>query len=445
MRKSYLFALLAVFTLSFTSCKKDYYDEPGASADPNLPVNTTIAELKAMFSGGSPYTITDDIIIQGTVIGDDKTGNIYKQIVIDDGTAGLPIIIESYDLYGLYPVGRKIYVKCKGLSLGTYGGTTQMGGYVDGTEVGRIPATLQDKYIVRGPLVTPIEPITVTIDELNPSMISRLIRVEDVEFVSSAANKEYADVFNTIPQDGNRNITDCNGKQMIVRTSSYADFAFAKTPKGKGAITGIYSVYRSDKQLTIRDTSEVPLRGIKCDGTDPNAILVYEETFESYTNGTNVIGDWTNFAEVGSKIYKVNNQPSSANNKYVQMSAFGNPQESSNITWLVSPSINMNASTNEKLFFNSAIGFPKAGTNFEILISTNYTGNVSTATWSTLTGRIAEAGDIVSGNFSPFISSGLIDISSYSGNVVLAFKYTGSGTGGQTSTYELDNVRIFGE
>jgi hypothetical protein len=228
--------IVVLLLLSITSCKKDNFDEPPASPSPDIVANLTIAELKALYTGGSPITVNDDIIIEGTVIGDDRTGNIYKQIIIDDGTAGIPILIESYDLYGLYPEGRKIYVKCKGLVLGTYGGVTQMGGYANGVDVGRIPATLQDKYIVRGALSTPLEPIEVTIDNLNDSYLSRLIIIKDVEFSSSAANIEYANVHAVIPDDGDRILTNCEGDKITVRTSPYATFAFAKTPRGKGNI-----------------------------------------------------------------------------------------------------------------------------------------------------------------------------------------------------------------
>ncbi len=437
--------LVLFLVLSITSCKKDNFDEPPASPSPNIVANLTIAELKALYTGGSPITVTEDIIIEGIVVGDDRTGNIYKQIIIDDGTAGIPILIESYDLYGLYPEGRKIYVKCKDLVLGTYGGVTQMGGYANGVDVGRIPATLQDKYIVRGALSTPLQPIEVAISDLNDAYLSRLIILKDVEFSSSASNIEYANVHAVIPDDGDRILTNCTGAKITVRTSPYATFAFAKTPRGKGDIIGIYSRYNSTKQLTVRDTSEVQLKGIKCDGTDPNAVVVYEETFESYSNGVTSIGSWVNQAVAGTKVFKVNNQPSSANNKYVQMSAFGSPAESSNITWFISPDINFDASTNEKLSFSTAIGFPRAGTLFEVFITNNYTGNPTTTTWTSLSARIAEASDIASGNFSPFIPSGAIDVSSLSGNVVIAFRYTGSGTSNLTSTYELDNVRVYGE
>ena len=45
-----------------------------------------------------------------------------------------------------------------------------------------------------------------------------------------------------------------------------------------------------------------------------------------------------------------------------------------------------------------------------------------------------------------FFSSGKIDLSSYTGNIYIAFKYKGSGTNtALDGTYEIDNIRIFNE
>ncbi|HRB69921.1 MAG TPA: DUF5689 domain-containing protein, partial [Chitinophagales bacterium] len=117
-----LFTLL-VFTaiISVTSCRKDKFDEPKQiTEDPNLDT-ISISRLRAMYTGGSPKTITEEVTISGIVVGNDISGNIFEQIFIDDGNSAMPILIDRSALYGDFPVGRKIYVKCKGLVLGTYG------------------------------------------------------------------------------------------------------------------------------------------------------------------------------------------------------------------------------------------------------------------------------------------------------------------------------------
>ncbi len=75
--------------------------------------------------------ITDDVIIGGIVCMDDKSGNYYKKIVIQDETGGIEIEIDQTNLYTDYPVGRKVYVRCKGLFLGNYFDIPQLGATPD--------------------------------------------------------------------------------------------------------------------------------------------------------------------------------------------------------------------------------------------------------------------------------------------------------------------------
>src|SRR5688500_4494552 len=148
------FSLISVFTfasiliMSLGACVDLEFDTPPAGGfDPNLPVNTTIAELKAMHTLGSYEEITDDIIIYGIVISNADAGNFFKQLVIQDSTGGIELRIEMSDLNNFYPVGRKVYVKAKGLWLGDYNGLIQLGAGHDAVEddLIRIAESLVDK------------------------------------------------------------------------------------------------------------------------------------------------------------------------------------------------------------------------------------------------------------------------------------------------------------
>jgi hypothetical protein len=85
------------------------------TVDPNLPVTHTILTIKRFIFSGTNFKLTDDIVISGIVVANDKGGNIFNQIIIDDGTAGISVAIDQNALFGEFPVGRKVYVKCKGL------------------------------------------------------------------------------------------------------------------------------------------------------------------------------------------------------------------------------------------------------------------------------------------------------------------------------------------
>lgn len=110
----------------FTSCvKKDFKPPVDNSAyDPQLEVTHTIQEIQSLPQN---IMIEEDIIIEGVVVMDDKSGNYYKKIVIQDATGGIELMIDQNNLYNDYPIGRKIYVKLKGLYLGNYGSNLQIG------------------------------------------------------------------------------------------------------------------------------------------------------------------------------------------------------------------------------------------------------------------------------------------------------------------------------
>ncbi|MCD0469562.1 DUF5017 domain-containing protein [Flavobacterium sp. JAS] len=79
----------------------------------------------------------------------------------------------------------------------------------------------------------------------------------------------------------------------------------------------------------------------------------------------------------------------------------------------------------------------------EVYISTNFDGSsITKAKWTKLEAKFPS----LSTPSRQFISSGGIDLSSYSGNIHIAFKYIGSGKDKTLNgAFMVDDVRIFGE
>src|SRR5262245_16941209 len=122
------FSISALICLLVVSCVDlDYDQPPPGGQDPNLTVNATIAQLKAMHTEGQYEEITDDVVLSALVISDDQEGNFFKQLVVQDSSGGIEIRIEISDLHNVYPIGRKVYIKAKGLWLGDYNGLIQLG------------------------------------------------------------------------------------------------------------------------------------------------------------------------------------------------------------------------------------------------------------------------------------------------------------------------------
>jgi hypothetical protein len=268
--KSYqILAALTVVSVVLLSCKKRFTDPPPVGA-PGIVANTTIADLKArLTSTGTTVAITDDVIIEGIVSMDDRSGNFYQQIAIQDATGGILLRLAGNNLFNNYPVGRQVFVKAKGLYLGEYGRMIQLGGGVEpgGGGVTLLAVNLQDQHLVKGALNQPLVPKVVTVSQLTTSLqdpyVNTLVKLEGFEFAANELSKNYADD----DQSGNRIIQGCTNptsNRLTLRTSNFANFATLRVPQGNGDIIGIYSIFNSTKQWTIRDTTDVRFNGPRC-------------------------------------------------------------------------------------------------------------------------------------------------------------------------------------
>ena len=122
---SRILTLLILFTgaILLNGCVKEEFDAPAINAPTvNFSANKTIAQLNLLCDSmfGTPATfgmITQEFTIEGVVAGNDESGNIYKNLYIQDSTGGIDIAIDQSGLYTTYRVGQKIYVKCQGLYL----------------------------------------------------------------------------------------------------------------------------------------------------------------------------------------------------------------------------------------------------------------------------------------------------------------------------------------
>ncbi len=439
--------VLAAIVLSgsiLSSCKKKF-DEPPVYIEPNITTNTTVRALRAMHTTpGSIDAITGDIIISGIVVGDDRSGNIYKQIVIQDGTAGIVVRMDATNLYTMYPVGRRVYIKAKGLYLNDYNGLIQLGVF-DRTDpsnptLGTIPNALFDNYVVKGSLNNIVTPRVVTVSQLTTLMQdtlqSTLIQLNNFEFGKGDTSATYGDP--TLTSSAvNFTVKSCSGESITLRNSSYANFSGRKVAKGNGALIALASVFGSTKQLTIRGEEDVQFTGPRCS--------IFEEDFEGVASGADfAMAGWRNIAEVGGIVYRTN---SFGGTKFVQATAFNAPGNPPVVTsWLITPAISLAGLTTPVLNFQTIDGFNN-GATLTCLVSTNYnpTSNTpSTATWTTL--PAAYAGPTASGYASSWKPSGNLSLAAFAGQTVyVAFRYDGanpsSGTR-RTTTWEVDNIKV---
>ena len=128
---------------------------------------------KKMTSG---HTITDNVWIKGQVVSDDKTGNLYREIYLQDATGGIDLKLGKSSLYSEYKLGQWVFVKCTGLCIGAYNGMPQLGLEPDNTTTNEYETSYIDNqsiintHVFRGAYDTPVTPKVVTEAEVKASL-----------------------------------------------------------------------------------------------------------------------------------------------------------------------------------------------------------------------------------------------------------------------------------
>jgi hypothetical protein len=190
-------------------------------------------------------------------------------------------------------------------------------------------------------------------------------------------------------------------------------------------ITALVSEFNAP-QLIIRNSSDVSGGGT---GGDEEI----DESFDSILDNQDVtLAGWANIAVKGNRLWR---GKVFSGNHYAQATSFGDTQAEME-AWLVTPAIQLDVA--KKITFESAYAF-FIHNGLTVWISSNFNGtDVSAASWQQLTPVIAVSTDAENA----FIPSGNIDLSSFSGPVRIGFKYVGSGPGGQTTSFRVDNIKV---
>lgn len=262
-----LSALVAVFVIS--GCLKGDFDE----APSNIPEITndqiiTFDEMLSYIKVGQITNLPSDKYLEAVVAADDKSGNLFKILILHDlrGDKGISFSLDENELHALYPVGQVVYVSLKNLAIGYYEGLPTLG-VNGGSSVDRVPANLIRPAIIKAGRSVEVVPRKVKFSELSSDNYNTLIELDNMQFETANANTTYADANPANPLSINHNVVDCDGHRTILRNSGFADFAGLPVPTGNGKLICVYSWFRNDAQLLIRDTTDVQFYGARCDGT----------------------------------------------------------------------------------------------------------------------------------------------------------------------------------
>jgi len=294
--KYYLFTLLIIF--NFSHCVDRAFDSPPIK-ELIIPfdANSSIEKLKSYYVAGKFVDISDDIKIIGIVIADDKSGNFYKSIILQDSTGGIIIKLDRIGLFASYPIGSKVGIQCKGLTISDYGGLIQIGKGTTASngkqQLAFIPDLEISKYIYPGPRNQTVTPKKIGINTVRSQDLSTLIQLDDVEFDRADVNKTLATVGGSSFLD--LNISDCNNSKILLHTSDFADFASYITPAKHGSIVAVLGKFNTSIQLYLRDTSEIYFDQMPCGNTGGSSEnLSIKELRELFTGTTiNISNNYT--------------------------------------------------------------------------------------------------------------------------------------------------------
>lgn len=448
LNKQLIIALVALIGLTFASCERKY-DAP-LLTEPKVEIGEegmiTIAKYKEKFANvpAEGKMIEEDFAIRAVVVGNDISGNIYKQIYVEDATGGLSIGIDQNNIANDYPVGQEVVIKLQGLAATSYGGAIQLGMDNKNPKNTRIPYEIAKQHLLKNkwPDAKKAMPKVTTIGALTDAIVGTLIQLEDVYF-EKGGELNYADQeLNAV----NRILKDKSGKSLYVRNSKYATFANDKLPKGNGTVVGILSKFGSDYQLFLRSADDC----FGFSGKEPetsggtvaptpdqpsSAAVIYSEDFAKD------LGKMTPISVVGAQTWKINTQYKNAN-----ISGFANGKNNANEDWLVTPAFDLTAAKSASISFDHTISQGKtkvvdpAKMKVEqtIWVSSDFNGDVKSAKWEQLT-----IPTWPSGKDWTTVKSGDIALPASmlgKANVVIAFKYISSAE--HSSTWQLKNVAV---
>ncbi len=266
--------IILITALSISSCgEKDWSDTPSFLDDMSsahyaypygnntlvctnqITVKQLLDKHQAAISSGKTEQIDGGQIVV-KVGGNDISGNLYKEIYVQDNSGGIAVRIDEYSLYSYLPVSEEIMIDLTGMYIGGYGTLPQLGTLYNGS-TGRVSNVFwADHFRIITPPDGSLAPKEInSANDFTQNDICRLVTIKNVSFADADGVVAYNDGSNYT----NRKLNEF-GNNFVVRTSSYADFAKTPLPQGKLDITGILTVYNGTWQLLIRSGKDVKIK-----------------------------------------------------------------------------------------------------------------------------------------------------------------------------------------
>jgi len=464
MKNLKLVLTTAIFAILISCVNGDDYNAPNLSGKCiDIAATKSVQDIAAL-ANTSAQLYTNPDFIEAYVTSSDEGGNFFKSISLIslDGTRGFTMPIDSYNLFTKFEPGRKVTIDMQGrhfhfknqissFEIGSLFNNDTPAILTDDV-VGRISGVEYEKIILRSCTKvdenTFVKNLTI-VQAKNNQYLNMLIEFDAVQFTDASLGKKYFDTtLNSFGGATNHSITDAAGNRVDLRVSSFANFSGNLIPSGNGKIRGVMTKFGSGYQFMIRTLNDVKLTNSRLEidlnpplvGTAITYNATLNEPFTSYTaSNQQAFPKYINDAATGSRYWQ---RKAFGGNTYLQMSSFGGTPEANRSLFIVP--INMTAAST--LSFRSKTGFNN-GAVLRVYYTTNYVpgGSIAAATLVNITSSFTISNGPSSGFPSPdvFTNSGIYNIpAGVIGNGFFVFEYIGNGSGGPTTTMQIDDIVI---
>lgn len=217
---------------------------------------TSIASLRDIATDYRSILIRDNLVVEGQITANDKYGEFYNTLIVDDGSAAIKIMCEFDNNEIEYPFGSRIKLYCSGLYLFYQYGSLSIGAEPTGEyTLDYISEKRVGQYLKHSDEATPTEvsPLQLNIAELTPLHSNRYVELSNIMIVDTlgvttfcARDPDTGRTLNTLHQ-----AVDKHGDTIELFVNRLCSYADASLPKERCKLQVIVDYFDGDYSATI--------------------------------------------------------------------------------------------------------------------------------------------------------------------------------------------------
>lgn len=197
----------------------------------------SIARLKSLCRGAA-QPITEETIVRGRVVGNDRFGEFDRTLVVEDASGGIAVRVAMRETALAFPFGREVTVRCNGLVLCDYGGKIELGAAPGDYGAEAIPEERIRLHLrlAQPQPASPPQPLELSLfREIGPEHVDTYVRFTGVRFARGGT-------WCLIDPDTHRTVTtehtlvDAEGGTLTLRCAGTALYAREPVPFGTGSL-----------------------------------------------------------------------------------------------------------------------------------------------------------------------------------------------------------------